>query len=176
MEKLTIKNKGFSLIELIVAMSIVSIIITISFPSYKSSNISNRLSGETNQLTNILSFARNEALRRNNFVSICASTNNTSCNSKDFNNGAIVFTNETKSTTINSANILRKIGKWQGTDSGQMNLDDSESSMLTFNGAGAPISKGNILICSKGYNSYNVNINNIGGINIIKNVGDNGCS
>jgi prepilin-type N-terminal cleavage/methylation domain-containing protein len=70
--------RGYSLIELIVVMTIVGIVIGIAVPSYKYVTNSNRVSGEINTLLGDLQYARSEAVREGAFVTVCPSTNPTS--------------------------------------------------------------------------------------------------
>lgn len=82
---------GFTLIELIVTVSIVTILASIAVPSFSKLIESNQLSAGTNELVSALILARSEALKRSNNVSICASTDQVSCSGANFAEGWIVF-------------------------------------------------------------------------------------
>ena len=70
-------NKGFTLIELVVTLTVAGILMAIAAPSMFSFLASNRLTAQTNDLIADLSFARSEAIKRNGTVVICKSTNPT---------------------------------------------------------------------------------------------------
>jgi len=86
------KNAGFTLIELIVTVSVAAILMSIAVPSYKNMIESNRLSTGTNELVSALILARSEALKRSQNTTVCVSTDSKTCsNEKDFAQGWIVF-------------------------------------------------------------------------------------
>ena len=88
----TYKNNGFTLIELMVTVSIAAILISIAVPSFKTMFKNNRVTAATNEFVTALVLARSEALKRNNNVSVCTTLNQQTCsNTSDFANGWIVF-------------------------------------------------------------------------------------
>lgn len=85
------KNTGFTLIELVVTMAIVAIFASYAIPSFNNVMERNRISTATNEMVSALVLARSEALKRSNDVTVCASTNQTSCSGTDFAQGWLVF-------------------------------------------------------------------------------------
>ncbi|MBL4712788.1 MAG: GspH/FimT family pseudopilin [Gammaproteobacteria bacterium] len=86
------KHIGFTLIELIVTMAIVGILLVVGLPSLKTMVQGNQLVASSNDLLAALTVARSEAIKNNASVSICESSDGTSCASTGkWQNGWIVF-------------------------------------------------------------------------------------
>lgn len=70
-------EQGITLVELVVTLSIASILIAIAVPSYRNLVASNRLSTTANDYIASLADARLEAIRRNVPMQFCGSSGNT---------------------------------------------------------------------------------------------------
>jgi len=86
------KHSGFSLIELMITLFIVGILITIGIPSIRHFMQSNQLVASSNELVSALHVARSEAIKLNRKITICISSDGTSCGaSNKWQSGWIVF-------------------------------------------------------------------------------------
>ena len=74
------RESGLTLIELMVTLSIISIIVALAGPPYRQFIQNQRLSAASSELQRALSLARAEALTRARRVTVCRSTDNTTCN------------------------------------------------------------------------------------------------
>lgn len=87
------KQQGFTLLELLIVIGIVSIIAAFSTPSLKSFIDNSRIRASTHQLLSAFIYARNEASKLGQDVALCVSTNGSSCGNagSSYAAGWIVF-------------------------------------------------------------------------------------
>lgn len=101
-------NNGFTLVELLVTISIAAILISIAAPSYTSLTNTNRLATQANDILGGLMIARSEAIRLNQRVVFCRSDDGSTCSaSTDAWKGWLVFADADGSDTPSAAEILR---------------------------------------------------------------------
>ena len=164
------KNKGFTLIELLIVIAMVSIMTMIAIPTLQQSSTNNRQLFEAQNIYNILGYARTESSRRNDYVSVCPSTNSSTCSGTDYSQGAIVYLNSAQTGLSSNTQIIKIYDPWTGSDKGKA------IGSFSFNGQGfSTAGTSSVLICNPTYNSYTVTVNNLGKSTIVKNAGDGGC-
>jgi type IV fimbrial biogenesis protein FimT len=93
----TVAQRGFNLLELMAAITILGILLAVGVPSFTEMIRNNRVVATTNELVVALSAARSEAVRRGLPVAVCARTGPTTdvCRTGTENNwatGWLVFT------------------------------------------------------------------------------------
>ncbi len=72
-------HHGFTLVELMVTLAVLGIVAMVAVPGMQALVNSNRLTGMAGELTAALQLARSEAIRRNAPVTVCSSTDGTTC-------------------------------------------------------------------------------------------------
>jgi type IV fimbrial biogenesis protein FimT len=83
---------GLTMVELMVAVAIMSILMAIGVPSYRYVTTSNRVSAEVNGLLLDMQFARSEALKQGRTITVCPATATLTCaTDQKWQNGWIVF-------------------------------------------------------------------------------------
>jgi len=68
------KNKGFTIIELMITIALVAIILALGVPFFRATIIENRLATETNNFIASINHARSLAAKRNQSVTMCISS------------------------------------------------------------------------------------------------------
>ncbi len=99
--------------ELVMVMTIVAIVAAIGLPSFRYVTASNRISSEINGLLADMRFARTEAIKEGLPVTVCASSNGTSCigstNGGAWTSGWIIFPDPSSNQTPASATSILRI-------------------------------------------------------------------
>jgi type IV fimbrial biogenesis protein FimT len=108
------RQAGFTLVELMTVAAIVALLLSIGVPSYKYITTSYRMSSEVNNLLGDLMYARGEALKEGQGVTVCVSSNGTGCTGGAWQNGWIVFSNPTGAANPVAGTILRVQAPFSG--------------------------------------------------------------
>ncbi|WP_157511094.1 GspH/FimT family pseudopilin [Frateuria sp. Soil773] len=109
------RARGFTMIELMVTIAVLAILMTIAVPSFNNSIRRNDVSTASNALLADLSYARTEAVTRHSTVSMCPSTDGTSCaSSTAYDTGWIIYTYAAGKAKANTA--------YDGSDAGNILL------------------------------------------------------
>jgi len=88
------RQSGFNLTELVIVVAIVAILLSVGVPSYRYITNSYRMSSEVNGLLGDLMYARAEAIKEGQGVTVCVSADGVNClASTAWQRGWIVFSN-----------------------------------------------------------------------------------
>jgi type IV fimbrial biogenesis protein FimT len=96
-EQPLVGNSGFTLIELIITLTVAGILLAIAAPNFSGFLARNRLTAQINDFSADLSTARVEAIKRNRIAGVCTSNTGTGCVAGNWANGWMVFVDEDSS-------------------------------------------------------------------------------
>jgi type IV fimbrial biogenesis protein FimT len=138
---------GYTLIELLMTMSVAAIVAMIGVPSFRYVTNSNRIAGEINGLVGDLQLARAEAIKEGRNVTVCVSTSGTGCvaNATTWESGWMVFSDPNNNGTPDAGEtILRVQSTFTGLDTFRAS---NNISAITFNreGYAAGIATGTLI-------------------------------
>lgn len=107
MTRATHSQSGFTLVEVMVTLSVLAILAALALPSFQGTIRSNRVTTENNQLLAALNYARTEAIKTRAIAEVCPSGDGATCD-VDWNKGWIVWSDIDRDGTLTDASeVLR---------------------------------------------------------------------
>lgn len=98
------KQSGFNIIELMVTIAVLGVLLGVGVPGVESYIYNSRLTTQINSLSTSLAHVRSEAIKLNQRVLLCVSTNGTSCDGyssgTSWNKGWIAFVDRNANSAI----------------------------------------------------------------------------
>ncbi len=105
------QGRGLTLIELLVALAVLVILLTVAVPGMRNFIKNNRISAAANGIATSMALARSEAVRRGRPVTVCASAGGTACDGAAWADGWIVFVDQgTPGSVDGNDEIVRVFG------------------------------------------------------------------
>lgn len=102
---------GFTLLELMVTLFVLSILLTFGVPTFFETIRSNRAAANANELVSALSIARSEAVRRGTRITLCPTADGNGCNGA-WTQRWLLFVDtaatDTAAPTFAAANVIRE--------------------------------------------------------------------
>jgi type IV fimbrial biogenesis protein FimT len=111
------KQRGFTMTELLTALTIAGISLSVAVPSFTAVVNNNRRATGINQFVSTMHIARSEAITRHARVRICPSSNGTSCQAVSWNKGWLAFVDLNNDQTIDAGEqVLVDVGELSKID------------------------------------------------------------
>lgn len=144
------RAKGFTIIELLIVLTIVGIFGMIAVPGFLQTIQDNRLTAQANDMLGALYFARSEAIKLNDDVQLCRSNNQTSCTASSYADGWIIWNDADEDGAVATSEIIRVGGALEGGNVVYHSLTDAAAvatNTVTFTSRGLSSAQGTWQIC-----------------------------
>jgi len=126
------KSLGYTLIELMAMLAVVSVLVSIGLPMMKVFFDSNRMISNSNDLVAGLNIARSEAIKQQIRVTLCQSADTASCTGSGlWEDGWIVFQDPNGNATVDGGERILRLNA--GIDGGQVTIRSNDVGNLIAN-------------------------------------------
>jgi len=88
-------QRGFTIVELMVTLTVLSILVCMAAPSFRDSTLPSQLRAIANGMVAATHMARSEAIKRNTTVQLCVSADGLTCGAGNWQQGWIVISGTT---------------------------------------------------------------------------------
>ncbi len=143
-----IKKLGFTLVELLVTVAVLSILLTLAAPYFQDLVRSNRVRAITDEMSTVLNTARAEALKRNIRVTICTSADSAECsNDANWEDGWVMFADADADGLLDAAEVTLHVGGAVATNY-TVRGGGNFANRISFRPDGSTTLAGTLRICS----------------------------
>jgi len=161
------KNSGFTLLELILTLTLISVVTAFAIPSMTAFTKNDRLVTNINSMVGHLAYARSEAVKRSQQVSVCVSNNtdtpNPSCTGGGWEDGWIVYIDADANNSFDAnEEVIKAHGPFAGNNAVTPN---NVGTQVIYDNRGYLASNtGSLLLCDErsGPHGKTINISTTG--------------
>lgn len=142
-------ESGFTLIELMVTLSVLAILLAAAVPAFQGMIQRNRLVSSTNDLVSSLMVARSEAIKRGAVVTICKTSNPDAAApvcaaGANWADGWVVFTDGGTRGTVDGGDVRLKVQQPEGANNPTITPSANFSNAISFSASGAAVSNNTV--------------------------------
>ncbi len=128
------KNDGLTMIELLIVVTIASILLAVGVPGMQDIINGVTVNNQAKTLRSALNYTRSEAVRRNMPVTLCASSDTTSCSDNAWNEGWLVFVDGDEDGTVDAAEEIVRV--YQGPSGGTQISYSLSDDLISYDAMG----------------------------------------
>jgi type IV fimbrial biogenesis protein FimT len=135
---------GYSLLELMIVLALVSIVFSIAIPSMRTFTQNDRLTTNINVMVGHLAYARSEAVKRSQQVSVCVSNNQTSCTGGSWEEGWLIYIDADADNAFTAGEEILRV---QQALDGNNAVTTTLGTQVTYDYRGFTNTTGTMLLC-----------------------------
>jgi type IV fimbrial biogenesis protein FimT len=164
--KAAMLQRGFNLIEMMITLLVVSVVIVMGAPSMADFINDMRVSAATNDMLSFFNYARSEAAKRGQRVTVCLSSDLSTCSTLGTNwaEGAVAFVDSDSNNQVSTGEtVLRVMNPNSGvTIYAKTSAGFPSDYYFYYRPSGAANSAGTLEVCHSGRKKREVSINAVG--------------
>lgn len=113
---------GFTLLELMAAVTVLAVLLSIGVPSFAAIIRRNRVATQTNELVTALAIARSEAVKRGEPVAVCSTNAAQTACVDGWSGGWIVFTDAAEPGVVDDTDVV--LQRWSPPSEDKIGVDE----------------------------------------------------
>jgi len=102
-------SSGFTIVELLIALILLAIALVLAAPSLQRLVANNQIVSTNNSIVTGLNMARSTAITTGDDITICPSSNGTTCAAGSWDSGWIIFNDADNDAVVDAGEILRVV-------------------------------------------------------------------
>jgi type IV fimbrial biogenesis protein FimT len=166
--KSAMPQKGFTLLEMMVTITIAGILLAIAVPALGTFIRGSRLSGGSREFIVDFALARNEAVLRAGTVTVCTSTNMTACTNSPWTAGRIIFVDGNANGAVDGGDVIISTTRALDSALSTTSTGAAAANVISFSPQGRVSAVGQITVCATGQMQRNINIRASGSASLDK--------
>ena len=129
------RQRGYTILELMMTIAVIAVIAGFAVPSFLSTMNANRIVTDNNELISTLAFARSEAIKRGQRVTLCPTADQAACaTTGGWEQGWMAFLDPSGFGTVDAGEEVLRV--WDGLERTTVRAAGSFATSVSFVGSG----------------------------------------
>lgn len=146
-------TQGFTLVELIATLAVTAVVLTLGIPSFRDIILSNTITAKANGFIADLTLTRSESIKRGSQVTMCQSTNQSSCTETgEWEKGWIIFSDADEDGVVGDGPVIKSVSAFSGTLTVRGNSTVENS--ISYKSSGKSSEAGSFIFCDERIHNF----------------------